>query len=403
MYKNIVDPDTKKKFNIHSKQGFKILKRYILYGGTKIGVKIEFGDKRLTATSNKIKKTSDPTQTEVGIQHFSDAEEKPITLYYKRLTDHEYKEIKSKNLIEKWRLAGNLVESFPVDFSANEYKDFEIDELDEKIIYITNVNYTLAKKGKIDDMIYIHTNINRLYGSLLRLLYEQKLVYLDIKLQNIGCINDDNEWIFIDNESTIPTERGFFPVPIYLNHFYGIIPYDIHDIGGFQKAHFFEGTNIINDFKIKSLYILLLLVVVVEIYTGIRKECKLSTRPYIYLNHYKDILEDKPELEFWKDIYNIFLNKEVKSDEKWKNIVQHFEAYLFNPNYKITTSSESEPVRTTNSESELVRTTSSKSELVRTTSRDREFENRTSTTDRGRDRSRSNSPSNRGRDRSRSP
>lgn len=154
MYKNIIDPGTKKKFNIHSKKGFKILKRYILNGATKIGVEIKFGNKRLTATSNAIK-TSEPTKTEVGFQDFKDAEGELITLYYKKLTEHEYNEIISKNLIEKW--SRNLIESYPVNFSADEYRHFDIDE---KIIYIKNVNNTLSKIGKINDLIYIHQNIN---------------------------------------------------------------------------------------------------------------------------------------------------------------------------------------------------------------------------------------------------
>lgn len=339
MYKNIIDPDTKKKINIYSKKGFKILKRYILYGGKKFGVEIKFGNKRLTATSDAIK-TSDPTQTEVGIQHFKNAENESITLFYKRLTEHEYNEIISNNLIEKW--SRNLIESYPVNFSADEYRQFDIDE---KIIYIKNVNNTLANIGKITDLIYIHLNINGLYASLLQLLNEQKLIYLDIKLENIGCIEANNRWIFIDNESTIASEHGIFPVPIYFRHFYGIIPYEIEYGKGFQIQDFYEGGNIINDFKIKSLYILLLLVIVVEIYTGIRKECKWSTRTHLYVKHYKDIFNDNPELGFWEDIYNIFLDTTTNSDDKWKSIVEHFEIYLNYSGYRITTNSDSKPNR----------------------------------------------------------
>ena len=160
MYKNIIDPDTKKKFNIYSKKGFKILKKYILKGGKKFGVEINFGDKKLTATSNAIK-TSDPTQTEVGYQHFKNTEDELIKLYYKRLTEHEYNEIISKNLIEKW--SRNLIESYPVNFSADEYRQFDIDE---KIIYIKSVNDTLANIAKIIDLNYIHLNYQQHLSSL---------------------------------------------------------------------------------------------------------------------------------------------------------------------------------------------------------------------------------------------
>ena len=372
MYKNIIDPITKKKFNIHSNKGLKIIKKYLQNGGKKIDVEINFGEKRLKATENAKIISSNPPQSEVGTQIFENTkEDERIRLYYKKLSRHEYDQIKDKDLINKWR--DILIESEPVDFCSDEYKKFGIEE---QIIYIKEVNHTLdevVKQGRTEDLEYIHFNIKRLYTDLLNLLYNQKLIYLDIKLENIGVIDDihennkwNNRWIFIDNESTIASEHEIFPVPIYFRQFYHIIPYDgIEESGfkidnfyekhiipydgieesGFKIDKFYEKHNIKDDFKIKSLYILLLLVIFVEIYTGNRKECKLSTKYYVYVKHYTDIFTKYPELKFWKDIFNIFLDIDTNSDDKWKSIVEQFEIYFHIPPYRITTTSDSEPVK----------------------------------------------------------